>query len=62
MILAGSADSRNGLKALQMAPARASAHGMVEHVAGASHASILSGVHAAAVVRGVEHVRAAAHA
>ena len=59
VILAGPADSRSGLKALQLAPALASNHGMVEHVAGANHASVLAGPHADAIVRGVEHVWAA---
>jgi pimeloyl-ACP methyl ester carboxylesterase len=59
VILAGAADPRSGLKALQMAPALASRHGLVEHVTGATHASILAGQHADAIVRGIEHVRAA---
>jgi pimeloyl-ACP methyl ester carboxylesterase len=48
------------LKSLQAAPARASVHGLVEAVGGASHATVLSGVYADAIVRGVEHVLAAA--
>ncbi len=59
VILAGPADPRSGLKTLQMAPALASRHGMVEHVAGANHASILAGPYADVIVRGVEHVWAA---
>lgn len=56
VVLAGPADSRSGLRTLQAAPAVASLHGLIEHVAGANHASILSGTHADAIVRGVEHV------
>jgi pimeloyl-ACP methyl ester carboxylesterase len=59
VVLAGPPDSRSGLKALQAAPALASRHGHVEHVAGANHASILAGANANAIVRGVEHVWAA---
>ena len=61
VVLAGPADSRNALKALQMAPARASGHGSIEHVAGASHATVLGGLYADAIVRGIEFVRSAAH-
>jgi hypothetical protein len=56
VILAGPAEARLGLKALQAAPALASRHGMVEYVAEANHASILAGAHADIIVRGVEHV------
>jgi hypothetical protein len=56
VILAGRPDPRSGLKALQAAPALASRHGLVEHVAGSNHASILAGPHANAIVRGVDHV------
>jgi len=63
VILAGPADARSGLKTLQTAPALASRHGLVEHVAGATHATILAGNHALTIVRGVTHVCAAgAHA
>lgn len=58
VILAGPPDSRSGHKALQMAPALASRHGLVEHIGGATHATILSDAHAEAIVRGVEHVAA----
>lgn len=47
------------LKALQVAPALASRHGYVEHVARADHASLLGARFADPVVRGVEHVLAA---
>jgi len=59
VILAGPADARSGLKTLQLAPARASRFGRVEHVAEANHASILAGPHADVIVRGIEHVDAA---
>ena len=59
VILAGPADPRSGLKTLQMAPAVASHHGMVEHVAGANHASILAGPHADVIADGVDYVWAA---
>jgi pimeloyl-ACP methyl ester carboxylesterase len=41
-------------------PARASRHGFVEHVEGADHSTILGPLHCAAIVRAIEHVRAAA--
>lgn len=50
---------RAELKALQAAPAEASQHGYVEHVAEASHASLLGLRFADAIVRGVSHVLAA---
>jgi pimeloyl-ACP methyl ester carboxylesterase len=56
VILAGPADSRQGLRTLQIAPALASRHGLVKHVADATHASILAGPHADVIVGGVEHV------
>ncbi len=59
VVLAGPADSRNALKALQMAPARASRAGFVEHAEGATHATVLGERFADAVVRGVEQVRGA---
>jgi pimeloyl-ACP methyl ester carboxylesterase len=59
VILAGPADARSGLKTMQAAPARASRHGLVDHVPGATHASILAGQHADRVVRGILHVCAA---
>lgn len=51
---------RAGLKTLQSAPADASRHGYVEHVAGAAHATLLGEAYADAIVRGIQHVRAAA--
>jgi pimeloyl-ACP methyl ester carboxylesterase len=59
VILAGPPDARSGLKTLQLAPARASRFGMIEHVAEANHASVLAGPHADVIVRGIEHVDAA---
>jgi pimeloyl-ACP methyl ester carboxylesterase len=59
VILAGPPEVRAGLKTMQMAPALASRRGLVEHVAGANHASMLAGAHANVIVRGIEHVRAA---
>jgi pimeloyl-ACP methyl ester carboxylesterase len=60
VVLAGAPRGRGSLGAMQSAPARASRHGSVEHVAGASHATMLGGAYADAIVRGVNHVRAAA--
>ena len=60
VILAGSPDGTERWKSLQTAPAEASRHGRIDHVRGASHASLLGGRFADAVVRGVEHVRDAA--
>jgi pimeloyl-ACP methyl ester carboxylesterase len=56
VILTGTATDRNGFRALQIAPAKASNHGLVDYVAGASHATMLNGVFADAIIRGVEHV------
>jgi len=62
VVTAGAAGTgpRAGFKTLQSAPAAASRHGYVEHVAGAAHATLLGQGYADAIVRGVEHVRAAA--
>jgi pimeloyl-ACP methyl ester carboxylesterase len=59
VILAGPPETRAGLKTMQTAPALASRHGLVEHVTGANHASMLAGAHANVIVRGIEHVCAA---
>jgi len=56
VILTGTAADRNGFRALQIAPAKASNQGLVDYVAGASHATMLNGVFADAIIRGVEHV------
>ena len=55
VILTGTASDRTGFRALQIAPAKASNHGLVDYVAGASHATMLNGVFADAIIRGVEH-------
>jgi pimeloyl-ACP methyl ester carboxylesterase len=55
VILTGTPADRNGLRALQIAPAKASRHGLVDYVAGASHATMLNGIYADAIIRGVEH-------
>jgi pimeloyl-ACP methyl ester carboxylesterase len=60
VILAGPADVRAGLKALQAAPALASRSGWVEHIVQANHASMLAGPHADVIVRAVERVCEAA--
>ena len=62
VVLAGGGRGRGGLRALQTAPAEASRAGFVEQVKGSSHATLLSGTYADAVVRGIEHVRRAADA
>ena len=56
VILAGGPAERGGLRAFQSAPARASDHGKIENVAGASHATMLNDAFADAIIRGVEHV------
>lgn len=56
VILAGSPATRAGLKALQAAPALASRQGVLEHLAQATHASILAGEHADVIVSGVQFV------
>lgn len=56
VVTAGGEHKKPWLKALQVAPATASQHGHVEHVAGSSHASLLGRKFADPVVRGVEHV------
>jgi pimeloyl-ACP methyl ester carboxylesterase len=60
VILAGASGEMGGVRAMQTAPARASRHGYVENVAGASHANVLAGPSAEAILRGVAHVLAAA--
>lgn len=55
VILTGTAADRNGFRAVQIAPAKASNHGLIDYVAGASHATMLNGVYADAIIRGVEH-------
>jgi pimeloyl-ACP methyl ester carboxylesterase len=60
VIVAGHGRAEGGLSAIRAAPARQSAHGYEESVAGASHTTLLGPRYADAIVRGVEHVRAAA--
>lgn len=60
VVTAGVERARPALKLLQAAPAAASRHGYVEHVAGSNHASLLGARFADPVVRGVEHVLKAA--
>jgi pimeloyl-ACP methyl ester carboxylesterase len=47
-------------KAVQAAPARASRHGYIDNVEGASHAGLLGTAHADRIVKGVQFVMAAA--
>ena len=58
VVLAGGPHGLANFSALQAAPARASRHGFIEAVAGASHATVLSGAYADAIVRGIDHVLA----
>lgn len=60
VVTAGPATLGRKLKAMQAAPALSSVHGYVEHVAGANHANLLGLKFADPIVRGVEHVLAAA--
>jgi pimeloyl-ACP methyl ester carboxylesterase len=59
VVTAGVEQRTPWLKSLQTAPALASRHGYVDHVAGAGHASLLGRRFADPIVRGVEHVLAA---
>jgi pimeloyl-ACP methyl ester carboxylesterase len=59
VVTAGETDRLPGYKALQAAPALASRHPFVAHVAGAGHNTLLGPVYADEVVRAVEHVLAA---
>jgi len=61
VITAGAEETATALKKVQVLPALASRNGYIEHVAGAGHASLLGRRFADPVVRGVEHVLAAAH-
>jgi len=60
VILAGAAGPLTGFRAVQVAPAQFSRQGLVDFVSGASHATMLNGVFADTIIRGIEHVRAAA--
>jgi len=59
VVTAGAEGRTPWLKAMQAAPALASRHGYVDHVAGAGHASLLGRRFADPIVHGVEHVLAA---
>ncbi len=59
VITAGAAADWNaGRKATQAAPAKAAAHGYVDHVAGAGHNTLLGPMYADHIVKGVEFVLA----
>jgi pimeloyl-ACP methyl ester carboxylesterase len=60
VVTAGGAAIRAPIKALQEAPARHSKAGYIEHVPGSTHANLLGPRHADAIVRGIDHVLAAA--
>lgn len=60
VITAGGEATITALKGMQSVPALASLNGYIEHVAGAGHANLLGRRFADPVVRGVEHVLAAA--
>lgn len=60
VVTAGAAETATVLKEIQMIPAIASKSGYIEHVPRATHASLLGRRHADPIVRGVEHVLAAA--
>lgn len=62
VVTAGGVSSFNaGRKAVQAAPATASAHGYVDHVAGAGHNTLLGPMYADHIVKGVEFVLAHAN-
>lgn len=57
VITAGAAtDGNAGRKAVQAAPATTALHGYVDHVAGASHNTLLGPLYAAHIVKGVQFV------
>lgn len=60
-VITAGAVTVTALKEVQMIPAVASENGYIEHVAGAGHANLLGRRFADPIVRGVEHVLAAAH-
>ncbi|WP_372782563.1 alpha/beta fold hydrolase [Phenylobacterium sp.] len=61
VITAGAGETATALKKVQVIAALASQNGYIEHVAGAGHANLLGRRFADPIVRGVEHVLAAAH-
>ena len=60
VVTAGGAETATVLKEIQMIPAIASRSGYIEHVPGATHASLLGRHFADPIVRGAEHVLASA--
>jgi hypothetical protein len=60
VVVAGHNRPAGGLSDTRAAPARQSAHGYEESVAGASHTTLLGYAYADAIIRGVDHVRDAA--
>ncbi|MDP1631356.1 MAG: alpha/beta hydrolase [Caulobacter sp.] len=62
VVTAGPVAGREAWKAVQTAPARASRHPYIAHVAGAGHATLLGGDHADEIVKAVLFVRDAAQA
>ena len=58
VVTAGAEETKTVLKEIQMIPAIASKSGYIEHVPGATHASLLGRKFADPIVRGVEHVLA----
>jgi pimeloyl-ACP methyl ester carboxylesterase len=58
VVTAGGAETATVLKEIQMIPAIASKSGYIEHVPGATHASLLGRKFADPIVRGAEHVLA----
>ena len=56
VVTAGAYHPANPVKLAQVRPAERSRHGWMEHVAGATHASVLGPLHADAIIRGVQHV------
>lgn len=60
-VITAGAHTVTALKEIQSVPALASQNGYIEHVAGAGHANLLGRRFADPIVRGVEHVLAAAH-
>lgn len=60
VVTAGPEKGREAWKKVQTAPARASAHGYIEHVDGAGHATLLGEKHADEIVKAVLFVRDAA--
>ncbi len=60
VVTAGAYRAANPVKRAQEVAARQSSNGRVEHVAGCNHANLLGPRYADAILRGVEHVLAAA--